>query len=384
MSNAELPTKHELAWPTLKVLEDLGGSASIKQITRELAEFLSLPDESRNLLHGRGPYTELEYRAAWARTYLKKLGAVENPSRAIWRITNLGRGFRDQRTLLDAVKNSSQRSASPPRRPVDPTELPTIHELAWPTLNVLNDLGGTASIKQISRSLAQVLQISHAHREIRHGDGQMSEFGYRAHRARSALKSIGVVIENASNGMWSITDSGRAIPDENTLLRVLEFDVSKPEFNSKSWKDQLLAFLQTMKPRSFHNLCNQVLIRSDFRQIKITDRSGNGDMLGSGLSRTNLVSFHVLFQFKRSAAPIDDAEVRDLRGAMMGRAEKGLFVTTGEFTGSAAHEALRNGAPVIDLINGIEFCDLLKDLGLGVSTKLVEIIDVDPEYFRNC
>ena len=384
MSNAKLPTKHELAWPTLKVLEHLGGSASIKQITSELAEFLSLPDESRDLLHGRGRYTELEYRAAWARTYLKKLGAVENPSKAMWRITNLGRGFQNQRTLLDALKNATQRSAPPPSRPVDANELPTIHELAWPTLNVLKDLGGTASIKQIFRSLAQILRISPAHREIRHGDGQLSEFGYRAHRARSALRSIGVVVENASNGIWSITDSGRGIPDENTLLGVLDFDGSKPECNSNYWKDELIDCLQHMKPSSFQSLCKQVLIRSDIRHIKITNKAGTGDILGSGLLRINLVSFHILFQFKRSTAPVDDAEVRDLRGAMMGRAEKGLFVTTGKFTDSASQEALRNGAPVIDLINGFEFCDLLKDLELGVSTKLVEVINFDPEYFRNC
>lgn len=383
MSNAELPTKHELAWPTLKVLEDLGGSASIKQITSELAEFLSLPDESRDLLHGRGPYTELEYRAAWARTYLKNIGAIENPARAIWRITNLGRGFRDQRTLLDAVKNGTQRSVSPPPRPVAANELPTIDELAWPTLNVLNDLGGTASIKQISRSLAQVLQISRAAREIRHGDGQMSEFGYRAHRARSALKSIDAVVENASNGLWSITDSGRGILDESTLLGMLEGGGPKPDYDNKSWRDKLLEFLQNMDPQSFQNICNQVLNRSGFRQVQITNRAGNGDILGSGALRVNLVSFHILFQFKRSATPIDDAEIRDFRGAMIGRAEKGLFVTTGKFTDSASQEALRNGAPVIDLINGIEFCDLLRDLELGVSTKLSEVIEVDPEYFRN-
>lgn len=383
-STAGLPTIHELAWPTLKILERLGGCASIKQIDGKFGEILSIPEEILGEPHGAGPETEVEYRAAWARTYLKKIGAVENRSRGVWCITNFGRSIPDEESLLDIIKYGTPPPGSPPPSPIDPDGLPTIHQLAWPTLNVLQDLGGTASIKQISSRLAQVLRIPRELLEIRHPGGELSEFNYRALCARTELKSINAITENASNGMWSITDSGRRIPDEDTLLRMLGINGVSPITDREMWRDELLEFLQNMKPISFQSLCNQVLIRSGFRQIKITDRAGNGDMLGSGLLRVNLVSFHILFQFKRSSAPVDDAEVRDLRGAMMGRAEKGLFVTTGKFTDSASQEALRNGAPVIDLVNGIEFCDLLKELELGVSTKLVEVIDVDPEYFRNC
>lgn len=388
-SKAGLPTKHELAWPTLKILKLLGGCASNERIDGKLGEILSIPEEIIGEPHGDGPETEVEYRAAWARTYLKKIGAVENPSRAVWCITNPGRRVRDEKSLLDAIKNNTQLPGSPPPSPIDPDGLPTIRQLAWPTLNVLQDLGGTASIKEISSRLVQVLRIPEELLKIRRPGGELSEFNYRALCARTELKSINAVVENASNGLWSITDSGRRIPDENALLEMLESDGSIPtEYSkhpkSKSWRDELLELLQNMSPRSFQKLCNRVLIGSNFRQIKIAERARNGDMLGSGLLRVNLVSFHILFQFKRSAAPVDDAEVRDMRGAMMGRAEKGLFVTTGKFTDSASQEALRNGAPVIDLINGIEFCDLLKDLELGVSTKFVEVIEVDPEYFRNC
>ena len=383
-SKAGLPTTHELAWPTLKILEHLGGCASIEQINDKLGEILSIPEEILGEPHGAGPETEVEYRAAWARTYLKKIGAVENPSRGVWCSTNLGRSFPDEKSLLDAIKYGTPPPGAPPPSPIDPYGLPTIHQLAWPTLIVLQDLGGTASIKQISSRLAQALRIPRKPLEIRRPGGELSEFNYRALCARTELKSINAVVENASNGLWSITDSGRGILDENAPLGRPGFDGKGPKVDSKSWRDELFEFLQDMNPRSFQNLCNQVLSRSGFRQIKITDRAGNGDMLGSGILRVNLVSFNVLFQFKRSAARVDDTEVRDLRGAMIGRAEKGLFVTTGKFTDSASQEALRNGAPVIDLIDGIGFCDLLKDLELGVSTKLVEVIDVDPEYFRNC
>lgn len=378
VTKAELPTTRQLEWPTLKVLESLGGSASTEQIARALAEFLSIPEEIARILHGSGPETELEYRAAWARTYLKKIGAVENPSRGIWRITNRGRQIPDERTLLEIIKNNTQLPRSPSL-----DELPAIHELAWPTLKVLKSLGRPASIKQISRTLAQVLQIRRELIEIPHDDGLLSEFNYRALCARTSLKSIGAVVENASNGMWNLADIGRQIPDERTLLGMLEIEGDGRGEDSTRWSDELLGLLQKMDAKSFISLCKQVLIESGFRQIDVTDKTGSGDILGSGILRISLISFHILFQFRRSASPIDSAEIRDLRGAMVGRAEKGLFVTTGEFTDSASKEAVRDGAPVIDLINGIELCNHLRDLKLGVSTRAVRVIEVDTEYFTD-
>ncbi len=66
------------------------------------------------------------------------------------------------------------------------------------------------------------------------------------------------------------------------------------------------------------------------------------------LQVNELVSFKVLFQRKRYAGPITPTQVRDFRGAMMGRADKGIVLTTGSFTAEARREALRDGVPPID------------------------------------
>lgn len=66
---------------------------------------------------------------------------------------------------------------------------------------------------------------------------------------------------------------------------------------------------------------------------------------------------------------------------MQGRAEKGLFITTGRYTKDAEAEAIREGAPAIDLIDGMELCGLLKKFGLGVSAETVERITIDPPFF---
>lgn len=66
---------------------------------------------------------------------------------------------------------------------------------------------------------------------------------------------------------------------------------------------------------------------------------------------------------------------------MVGRADKGLVITTGNFTADARREAVREGAPAIDLIDGDGFCDLLKSLQIGVQVRKVEEITIDESVF---
>ena len=100
-----------------------------------------------------------------------------------------------------------------------------------------------------------------------------------------------------------------------------------------------------------------------------------------GILRVNLVSFTVLFQCKRYQGSVGAGAIRDFRGAMMGRCDKGLVITTGTFSSDARKEATRDGAPAIDLIDGEALCDLLKSLKLGVDIKLVEEITIHSEWF---
>ena len=99
----------------------------------------------------------------------------------------------------------------------------------------------------------------------------------------------------------------------------------------------------------------------------------------------SLLSFHVIFQCKKWQGSVSAGQVRDFRGAMVGRADKGLLITTGTFTKDAVREATRDGAPAIDLVDGEQFLDKLKELGLGIKTRKVEVeeIGVDHEWFGN-
>ena len=95
-----------------------------------------------------------------------------------------------------------------------------------------------------------------------------------------------------------------------------------------------------------------------------------------------MVGSHVLFQCKRWQNPVGPSVIRDFRGAMVGRADKGLLITTGSFTRDAQKEATRDGAPPIDLVDGEQLIELLRQLKLGVEAKLVERISVDADWFK--
>ena len=117
--------------------------------------------------------------------------------------------------------------------------------------------------------------------------------------------------------------------------------------------------------------------------MEVTGRTGDGGIDGVGVLRINLLSFHVLYQCKRYDGGVGAREIRDFRGAMVGRTDKGVFLTTGHFTKDAEREAVRDGAPVIDLIDGMGLCRLLKSLELGVETRKVEAVAVRKEFFES-
>jgi restriction system protein len=136
-----------------------------------------------------------------------------------------------------------------------------------------------------------------------------------------------------------------------------------------------------MKPAAFERLCQRILKDSGFIKVEVTGRSGDGGIDGIGVLRLNLLSFHVFFQCKRWKGSVGASAIRDFRGAMVGRADKGLVMTTGTFTTDARKEATRDGAPAIDLVDGEAVCELLKRLQIGVSIRKVEHVVVQQEAF---
>jgi restriction system protein len=144
----------------------------------------------------------------------------------------------------------------------------------------------------------------------------------------------------------------------------------------------LLAILRALPASGFERLCQRLLRESGFQNVTVTGRSGDGGLDGNGVVEVNaFVSFRVLFQCKRYSGAVTPAQVRDFRGAMQGRADKGIILTTGTFTAEARREAVRDGVPPIELVDGEKLLDMFEKLELGLKPRAV--FDIDDSFFED-
>lgn len=278
-------------------------------------------------------------------------------------------------------------------------KLPTFDQLMNPLLGALRALGGSGSVDEIYAKTVEMTGLSEEILAQLHDPEKSSqtEVGYRLAWARTYLRKYGL-LENSSRGVWALTEKAKNVTEVDAsevvrLVRALDKqegtkkrvpDETARELSEEDgWKDRLSAVLtQKLDPSAFERLVQRVLRESGFVQVEVTGRTGDGGIDGKGIARIHgFMSFHVLFQCKRYKGSVPASEIRDFRGAMVGRADKGLFITTGTFTPAAVKEATRDGAPPIDLVDGNEFAEKLKELGLGVKKELVEHVTVDDAWF---
>jgi restriction system protein len=284
-------------------------------------------------------------------------------------------------------------------------DMPAYDRLFNPTLVALRALGGSGSIEEIAEQVIKDLQPAQGVVQQSHGSGGQSELEYRLAWARTYLKKFGLVT-NSDRGVWALTEAGRDVAEvdpREVVRHVQSLSRDKPagararkksedgqeavpeaEDEVAGWRDQLLEILLSIEPAAFERMCQRLLRESGFIEVEVTGRSGDGGIDGHGLIRiAGLISFPVLFQAKRYRDNIGASVVRDFRGAMMGRADKGLIISTAGFTREARLEATRDGAPPIDLISGDLLVEKLKELKLGVATKQVEVVEIQSGWFAS-
>jgi len=281
-------------------------------------------------------------------------------------------------------------------------QMPKYHELMNLLLAAMHELGGSGSIEEISAKVSENLQLVDDVLSIPHDPERSSqtEIEYRLAWARTYLKKYGL-LDNSERGVWVI------VPEKRNVMSIDPRDVVKtvrektrqerearratekaeeelPE-EAESWRTKLHYLLtKQLSPDAFERLVKRMLRESGFIQVEVTARTGDGGIDGKGIVRVGgILSFHVLFQCKKYQGSVSASAIRDFRGALIGRADKGLFVTTGTFTRDAMNDATRDGATPIDLMDGDQLADKLKELRLGIRTEMVESVDVDAEWLKS-
>lgn len=280
-------------------------------------------------------------------------------------------------------------------------KIPTYDSLMNPLLLALHKLGGSGSNDEINMKVIELLDLPEDITEVPHGEnGSRSEVEYRLAWARTYLKKFGI-LENSSRGIWSLSEVQESEPKVNSKEVVKfvqdldkrnrlvqqdkkETDIIEVENDEdlQEWKDELKKTLLQLDPSQFERLAQRLLRESGFTQVEVTGQTGDGGIDGKGLIKIGgLISFHAMFQCKRYQGSVSSSHIRDFRGALQGRADKGLFITTGKFTRDAQMEAQRDGAPPIDLIDGDDLADKLKELDLGIKTELIEKVSINHNWF---
>lgn len=286
--------------PTLEALEKLGGSGTRDEIDDAVIAHMGFTDEQLAVEFpptAKQKGSKVIHRLSWARTYLKKIGTVDNSRRAVWTLEPRARHYLD----------------------MDPDE-------------------AAAALRS---------DDSETRKKMRH----------------ARLTAAGVA------------------DDEGTEE---DADAGPPELDDTyEWTDQLIARLLALSPAAFERLAQRLLREAGFKNVEVTGRSGDGGIDGVGVYRPSLISFPIFFQCKRFKDSVGPGMVRDFRGAMAGRGEKGLLITTGTFTAEAKREANRDGAPPVELIDGQDLCALLKEFSVGVSTRVIEAVDIDEAFFAD-
>lgn len=270
-----------------------------------------------------------------------------------------------------------------------------------PVIDALKELGNSGTPSEVREIISDRLHLTDDQLNETMESGA-SRFQNQVAWARFYLNKAGY-IASSKRGVWSLTEKGIAsqLTDEQALEvfhsvqaqfleayraqqeEAEEDAVAPPDVGflpTSDYRTSLLEKIRSLPPSGFERLCQRLLRESGFQQVEVTGRSGDGGIDGKGILQVSpLLSFQVLFQCKRYTGSVSPSQIRDFRGAVMGRADKGIFLTTGTFTAEARREASRDGATPIELVDSDKLIQMFEDLELGLVPKTT--YDIDNTFF---
>ena len=294
----------------------------------------------------------------------------------------------------------------PTKRPKGPVFL----RFVAPVVATLRELGSSGTASEVTDRVIERCRISESDQVETTSNGQSrvrNQIGW----ARFYLTKAGL-LDDSRRGIWALTDAGRSAKLDDdavySLFRQVQKSFPRKETSSEpavevaglavaadddtepdapdgepgDYRTELLSILRALPPAGFERVCQRLLRESGFQQVVVTGRANDGGIDGHGILEINpLVTFRILFQCKRyTDRPVTPSQVRDFRGAMQGRADKGLILTTGSFTIEARREATRDGAPPIELVDGDKLVTMFERVALGL--RPVQTFVVDPSFFE--
>ena len=270
-----------------------------------------------------------------------------------------------------------------------------------PIIEVLKETGGSGTVSEVIDRVIEKMKIPESEQEVTLKGGQ-PRVRNQIQWARFYLVQAGL-IDSSKRGVWTLTDKGLSTETKDATFDVLgtfkmvhkrfekakkpkdkgtlmDGDADDEEIEPPDHRTNLLNLIKSLPPNGFERLSQRLLRESGFQKVVVTGKTGDGGIDGVGILQVNpFVSFNVLFQCKRYQGAVTPSQIRDFRGAMLGRADKGIIITTGTFTLEAKKEARRDGAPPIELVDGDTLVQMFEQLQLGLTPRTT--YDVDEKFF---
>ena len=273
-----------------------------------------------------------------------------------------------------------------------------------PLIQTLRDAGGAGTTSDIIDEVIERMDIPESELEVTLKSG--------APKVRNAIQFARLylvkseIMDSSIRGLWKLTEKGYEVElnaeniyrifkkVQTTLIdnRKSQEEISDPnkeliniddqEVEDESHQTILINILKSLTAKGFELVCKRLLTEIGIENVQIIGNPNDHGIDGTGILRINdVVSFTVIFQCKKYKDSVAPNYIRDFRGTMQGRADKGIFITTGRFTNESKKEAKRDGVPPIELIDGEKLVNLFEKYELGLKPKIV--YDVIPDRFNN-
>lgn len=267
--------------------------------------------------------------------------------------------------------------------------IPSEKDIELPLLQEIQATGGEARPSDLYDKVARHFpQLTPSDQTVSHPRSGLLIWANRVAWARQHLVNKGE-IDASIRGIWRITEKGKArlgiipppsppvIPPKPTVSTIGELlDREKQQVHAK-----LHELLMNLHPQQFEEFAGKLLESVGFTDVAVTKYVGDGGIDGYGNLEMGVVKVRAAFQVKRWQQNIGRPNIDQFRGAIQGKFDQGIFVTTSDFSDEAKEVSSVPGAVPIVLINGDRIVNIMLEKGLGVRQEPLTVTRIDEEFF---
>jgi restriction system protein len=281
-----------------------------------------------------------------------------------------------------------------------------------PVLDAVKENDASARPKEVYDWIIANCNVPEEELEKTNKNGR-SNFENKIAFARFYLVKAGY-LDGDTRGVWALTEKGRAAsidrhlameifddvqarfrkradapipdpdedaPDDDAIIRA-DANEEDAYLNLSEAQEQISLALHSMTSKGFEEFCARILRTLGFENVTIRGGTGDGGIDGFGELLVNrFMRTKVAFQCKKygDGSSVGPEKIRDFRGAIAGRVDRGVFLTTSRFTKAASEEARRDNATPIELVDLPRLIDIVIEERIGVTER--RSIKVDAGFF---